>query len=388
MNTKNKKWELSDILLILGITVLSVLIRFEVKHFVSMDWEIFWGRWFEGLEEMGFAFLGTDGYDYAPPFVLLMYLVSLFPVNPLTGFKVLVSIIDLASAAAAFLLVEELTKSRTKAVLAYAFFMICPVYLVNSTLWAQCDMAPMFWVILCMYYLVKEKPGKAMFFYGVAFAFKMQPVWILPMLLLLWVNKKIKFQHFLWIPICYLAGILPAWFAGRPFMDCVGIYFDQTTLELYTLGLKYPNIFYLIGTDQFLLEYHEAAMWLSLGIFMIVLYYIGRKKLVITPKFMLLLGGFVGILAPFFLPHMHERYSFFAEVLFVFYAFMEPKRFYIPILQMLTSYIGYAVYLSRNFELPLNYMALINLGLLIHVGYLVYRYITDPANIRTEEQKC
>lgn len=227
-----------------------------------------------------------------------------------------------------------------------------------------------------------------MLFYGIAIAFKLQPLWIAPMLLLLWVNKKVDLKHFLWIPVCYFIGILPAWIAGRPLSSCIGIYFDQTTLEMYTLGLKYPNTFYLIGTGLdtglFLEEYHTAAMWLALGIFMIVLYYIGRKKLIITPKFMLLLGGFVGLLAPFFLPHMHERYSFFAEVLLLFYGFMEPKKLYIPLLQMLTSFIGYSMFLSGNWDLPLAYMAFVNLALLVNTGLLVYRYISDPKNQEKE----
>lgn len=384
---KTKKWEMSDILMIAGVTILSMIIRYEVRDFVSGDWNYYWKHWFDGLYSQGLGFLGTNGYDYAPPFVCMMYLVTLFPVDSMYGFKIMVSIIDLVAAVIALKLTYSLTENRAKSVLMYAFFMLCPVYIVNSTLWAQCDMLPMLWVLLCMYYLVKERPNLAMFFYGVAFAFKMQPVWILPMLLILWVNKKIRFQHFLWIPVCYLVGILPAWIAGRPLLDCIGIYFGQTTLELYTLGLKYPNVFYLIGTGNFLLEYHTASMILAFGIFMIVLYYIGRKRLIITPKFMLLLGGFVGILAPFFLPHMHERYSFFAEVLLVFYAFMEPKKFYIPLLQMLTSFVGYSVYLSQNWELPLTYMAPVNLFVLINVGYLVYRYINDPAN-QLEVKPC
>ena len=108
----------------------------------------------------------------------------------------------------AFLIIYEITKNRTKAVLTYGIFMLSPIFIVNSTLWAQCDMLPMFWVLLCIYFFVKERPSMAMFFFGVAFAFKLQPLWLAPMLVVLWVNKKVDLKHFLWLPFCYFMGIL------------------------------------------------------------------------------------------------------------------------------------------------------------------------------------
>ena len=119
-------------------------------------------------------------------------------------------------------------------------------------------------------------------------------------------------------------------------------------------------------------------------LFMIVLYYIGRKKLKITPEFILLLGGFVGVLAPFFLPQMHERYSFFAEGFLILYAILKPNKFYLPVFQSLTSFMGYSIFLSKDFELPISYMPFVTLTVLFLTGYEVYKYINDPKN--QEEQ--
>ena len=160
-----------------------------------------------------------------------------------------------------------------------------------------------------------------MFFFGIAFAFKLQPLWLAPMLVILWVNKRVDLKHFLWLPLCYFVGIIPAWIAGKPLGELLTIYISQTQAESWSLALKYGNLYYLIGETGFIAEYHSAGVWLTLGVFMIVLYYIGRKKLKINAEFILLLGGFVGLLAPFFLPQMHERYSFFAEVFLILYVY-------------------------------------------------------------------
>ena len=377
---KKRKWELSDLLLILGVTIISMIIRLQVKHVISGDWTTWWELWFAELYEGGFKALGGNWYDYAPPFVYLLWLITILPINCMTGFKFMMTGFDLLAAIVAALIIYEITKNRTKAVLTYAIFFLSPVFLVNSVLWAQCDMLVMFWVLLCTYFFVKERPSMAMFFFGVAFAFKLQPLWLAPMLVILWVNKKVDLKHFLWLPVCYFAGIIPAWLAGRPLGELLTIYISQTEAESWSLALKYSNLYYLIGEKGFIDQYHSAGVWLSLGVFMIVLYYIGRKKLKITAEFVVLLGGFVGLLAPFFLPQMHERYSFFAEAFLILYVIIKPQKFYLPVFQSLTSFMGYSIFLAQDWSLPIQYMPFITLAVLFLTGLEVYNYINDPKN--------
>lgn len=382
---KKRKWELSDILLIVGVTVLSLLIRLEVKHVITGDWTTWWEIWFAKLYEGGFGAIAGDWYDYAPPFVYLLWLITVLPINCMTGFKLMMSGFDFMAAIVAYLIIYEITKDKTKSVIAYAVFLLNPIFIVNSTLWAQCDMLPMFWVLLCVYFFIKNRPSLAMFFFGVAFAFKLQPLWLLPLLVILWLNKKVDLKHFLWLPVCYLIGIIPAWIAGRPLGELLSIYLSQTEAEGWALSLKYSNLYYLIGNEGFIEQYHTAGVWLSLAVFMIVLYYIGRKKLKITPEFLLLLGAFVGLLAPFFLPQMHERYGFFGEVFLILYVMLKPKKFYLPVFQSLTSFMGYSIFVAQDWTLPIEYMPFITLAVLFGVGYEVYRYINDPANQEIEK---
>lgn len=377
---KTRKWEMSDILLIVGVTILSILIRLSVKHVITGDWTAWWELWFDELYKGGFKAVAGDWYDYAPPFVYLLWIITILPINCMTGFKAMMSGFDFMAAIVGALIIYELTKNKTKSVITYAFFMLSPVFIVNSTLWAQCDMLPMFWVMLCVYFIIKDRPCLGMFFFGVAFAFKLQPLWLAPMLIILWLNKKVKLQHFLWLPVNYFIGIIPAWIAGKPLGECLGVYLSQTTEEMWALVLKYCNIYYWIGTDSFIEEYHTAGIWLTLGVFMIVLYYMGRRKLKITKEFVILSGAFFGILAPFFLPHMHERYSFFGEVFLLLYAVVKPGKFYLFVLQSLVAFMGYSVFLAQDWSLPLDYMPFITLAVLLGTGYEVYKYINDPAN--------
>lgn len=387
---KEKKWEISDAVFVIGVTLISLLIRLEVKHVISNDWIAWWDYWFDILYNQGFKSLSTGWYDYAPPFVYLLWIITKLPINCMTGFKAMMTCFDFMAAIVAAMIIYEVTKKHSKALFAYAVFMLNPLYLANGVLWAQCDMVVMFWLLLCTYFFIKERPSMAMFFFGVAFAFKLQPMWLAPVLIILWVNKKVDLKHFLWLPICYFVGIIPAWIAGRPLSELLLIYIEQTEAEPWGLTFKYSNLYYLIGDTNFIEEYHTAGIWLSLGIFMIVLYYIGRKKLRINAEFILLLGGFVGILAPFFLPQMHERYGFFGETFLILYAMVKPKKFYLAVFQCLTTFMGYSMFLARDFSLPITYMPFISLAVLFLTGLEVYRYINDPANQeeRPEVKTC
>ena len=153
---KTRKWELSDILLIAAVTILSVLIRFQVKHVITGDWTTWWELWFAELYEGGFKALAGNWYDYTPPFVYLLWGITILPINCMTGFKLMMSGFDFMAAIVAYLIIYEITKDRTKSVITYAIFMLSPIFIVNSTLWAQCDMLPMFWVLLCIYFFAMQ----------------------------------------------------------------------------------------------------------------------------------------------------------------------------------------------------------------------------------------
>ena len=88
----------------------------------------------------------------------------------------------------------------------------------------------------------------------------------------------------------------------------------------------------------------------------------------------------MGLLAPFFLPQMHERYSFFAEVFLILYVILKPKKFYLPVFQSLTSFMGYSIFVAQDWSLPIQYMPFITLTVLFLTGYEVYKYVNDPAN--------
>src|SRR5699024_554323 len=93
----------------------------------------------EEMERGGFGALAGDFYDYAPPIMYILYLVTLLPINAMTAFKGLCCALDFIGAAVVGGIVKECTGSRKKAHMAYGIFLFLPTVILNASVWSQCD---------------------------------------------------------------------------------------------------------------------------------------------------------------------------------------------------------------------------------------------------------
>ncbi len=374
----------TDFLYLAAVTVIGLSIRVILRTVTTMDWEMYWDPWISDLKEMGFSYLATDRYDYTPTFIYILWVISKLPINPMTAYKAIHITLDFVAAAIMGKLIWKATGSSLKGIVSYGLMLIVPTIWANSALWAQCDIIFMTFLLLCFYYLFEERPCLAMFFYGMAFVFKLQSLFIFPFLVILWVNKKVQIKHFLWIPTLYFLSIVPAWIAGRPLMELINIYMAQGAQDVWSLSIKWPNIYQIIGNQHFLLEYASAGTWLILGILMCILFAMAQKRYRITKEFIVQMALFFAILTPYFLPHMHERYGCVADMLAIIYAMMNIRRFYLPLIQILVSFNSYMAYLSHlgSNEPSIYYgvWAFVELGLLIIVGLDMWKYMSNPEN--------
>lgn len=386
MNSFLKKRGLNrmDLCYLAALTLIGLGIRVILRVVITDDWLMYWDPWISDLKEMGFSYLATDRYDYTPTFVYILWAISRLPINPMTAYKGLHCVLDFVAAGILGKMIWKVTGSKRKGILSYGLFLIVPTIWANSALWAQCDIIFMTFLLLCFYYLFEDRPCKAMFFYGMAFVFKLQSLFIFPFLVILWVNKKVDLKHFLWIPALYFLSIVPAWIAGRPLMDLINIYMAQGAQDVWSLSIKWPNIYQIIGNQFFLLEYASAGTWLILGILMVILYAMAQKRYRITNEFIVQMALFFAILTPWFLPHMHERYGCVADILAIIYAMMNTKKFYFPLVQILVSFNSYMAYLSHlGSDEPTIYYgvwAIAELGLLVLVGLDIWHYMRNPEN--------
>lgn len=215
-----------------------------------------------------------------------------------------------------------------------------------------------------------------MWFYGAAFAVKLQTLFIFPFLVILWVRRKLDVKHFVTLPVMYFLGILPAWLAGRPLKELVGIYALQGGKDRWSLSIKFPNIYQIIGNNFFLDEYVPAGMFLILGILMIVLFYMAYQEIPVTREYVILMVVFFGLLTTYFLPHMHERYLYVTDAFLLIYAMIRIKRFPLFAAASFLAVVGYAQYLTKNAPyVHYGVLAFIQLFILVQIGLDLYRLL-------------
>ncbi|MCI9008752.1 MAG: hypothetical protein HFI13_11665 [Lachnospiraceae bacterium] len=380
----------ADVLFLAVITLLAVLVRILVRSYVAEDWTVYWSHWLSELQTGGFGALAEDFYDYAPPVMYLLYGITLLPVNPMTAFKGLCCMLEIVGAAVIGGIVCQCTGNRKRACFAYGVFLFLPTVILNAAVWSQCDIIYTLLILCSVFFLLKGRTWTGMWFYGAAFAVKLQTLFIFPFLVILWVRRKVELKHFVTIPVMYLLGILPAFLAGRPFGELLGIYAFQGGKDRWSLSIKFPNIYQIIGNDVFLDEYVGAGMYLILGILMLVLFWMAYQNVRVTKEYVILMTVFFGMLTTYFLPHMHERYLYVTDAFLLIYGMIRLRRFPLSIASAFLCVVGYGEYLTKHKILvPYGVLALIQLVLLIVVGLDLVRLSapgTDREKLDKEEE--
>lgn len=182
-----------DVVFLAAITILGILIRLSGKDFCSGDAEIFLLPWFQAIQENGgFQSLTTQIGNYGIPYQFLIAGMTYFPLQPLYLYKILSVIFDFALAWMSAKFVCQLKQSKSSALFAlvYGAVLCLPTVALNSSVWAQCDSIYTFFLVATLYELYRERYVRAFCWFGFAFAFKLQAVFILPFLVIYAVTEK------------------------------------------------------------------------------------------------------------------------------------------------------------------------------------------------------
>lgn len=357
---KNIEFSTLDVILFFALTFFALVMRYALRHIIAGDYKMFFEPWVATLREAGGGIKGLaaefEYVDYTTPYLTILSFISICPfLNTLLLMKLVSVFFDFVAAFAIMAIVYDRTKNATYAILGYGALLFAPTVVANGAMWAQCDIIFSSFVLWSVYFILRDKPNTALIFYGIAFAFKLQTFFILPLFVILWMKGKVKLKHFLWIPIMYVVGMIPSLIAGKSFWELISVYFFQANgaMDIYALSHKFPNVYQLIGTDSFLFEYADAGIWVTLCTLMILLYVFARKQYTLSNELILRLGMLFTMTVVFFLPHMHERYAILVDVLSIAYFFYDPKKYYIPVLTILCSFAGYTIYLAQNNMIPM-----------------------------------
>lgn len=343
-----KKLPLYALVGLLVITGCVTLGKISLLDYVSDDYDIFLSDWIYSYSGMGIKEgLGTYiGSDYTPPYLYLMLLISRARNFPwIYMVKALSMLTDVLLGYAVMKLCSLKAKGAGTQLLAFQIAQILPTVVFNGAYWGQCDAIYVSFCLLALYLSLSGKPVRGMGAFGVALSFKLQTVFFLPALLPLWLRKDIKLRHVLMIPVMYMVMMIPALWGGKSMHHVLTCYLQQAGRYNF-ITMNGPSLYQFLpleGMDPATLYemFGGMAMMLGFAMLLIACAMVCLRRQALTREntllfSLLILGG-----VPFFLPKMHERYTFGADVLALVLALHNPRRIALPLLFGLASYICY-----------------------------------------------
>ena len=346
---------------LLAALLLLRLVWFGVETSDYTDFLRPWTAWFRTHGH--FAGLGGNIGNYNVPYLVFLALFSYWDVPELYLIKLLSTAFDLLLAVTLCRTVLHITASEKRACAALILTPALPTVFINTGIWGQCDSIYVALALLGLYLCLAEKPWAGMIALGFSFAFKLQAVFLIPIFFACLLCGKLKLRHLPLFPAAYLLAVSPAVIAGKPFLDVLLFYVRSASTVGNALNYNSPSMYALP------LFYNpadpEAAAKLgvilaaALCVLFALVFLLRREQIDDRSVFFAALLLTCGI--PLLLPHMHDRYFYFVDVLTLAAACIIPWTAPLVLCSQFASLLGYHAYFFMRYYLPMKYgfMALI-----------------------------
>ena len=346
-------WAASLLLLLLAFCARAYVFDYE-----TLDYQNFLTKWVAFFRDNGhFRALRSSVGNYNIPYLYFLALFSLLPIRDLYLIKLLSTLFDVLLAWGAMRLLGRFTK-RSAALIACFFTVLClPTVFLNSAVWAQCDSSYAALLVIALWLALDERPVPSMICAALAFGFKLQAVFVLPVFAVLWMAGKIRWQHFLIFPLTYVLLVLPAVLLGRPFWETLTLYFSQTGSIGDALNYNASSVFAILWRLPASAQTSRIAVAAAFAFMLFVLGACFVRRRDLTDRAILAAAVLLAAGIPFLLPHMHDRYFFCADILSVVLAYAAWPCAAAAVLCQFASGLGYHAYLKMRFLLPMRYGA-------------------------------
>ncbi|MBQ8130448.1 MAG: hypothetical protein IJ175_09390 [Clostridia bacterium] len=386
-----RRMPLYGLVLAAFVTGCVLLAKVSLLDYQSDDYQIFLSNWIYNYSRYGIR-EGLGRYlesDYTPPYLYLLQIISRvrdYPWHYLVkawsvAFEVLLctAVVKLASL--------QVRGDGVRLCL-YHLTAMLPTVVFNGAYWGQCDAIYVSICLMALYLGMTRRSAGCLFLFGVALSFKLQTVFFLPVLLPLWLRRDLKLRHLPLIPAAYMVMMIPALWGGKSLHHVLTCYFQQAG-QYNFMTMNGNNLWQLLPSaltpEQKFRFFSPMAMMMAFAVLLAACALVCLHRGRISHRSVLLFCLLSLSAVPYFLPKMHERYTFGADVLSVAVAACCPRLFFLPLLFGFASYLCYTGGLPGGPLIPLRWAALVQgAAVLVTAAALVRSLKRDE---RTEEVK-
>ena len=366
-----------------------LLLRMLVFNYQTLDYQDFLAPWTQYFRSHGgLAAIGKNVGNYNVPYLVFLAICSYLPVSELYLIKLFSVFFDLVLAWALSKMVRRVTGSEIRTGLCFAVTLLLPTVFLNGALWGQCDSVYSSLALLSIALVLEEKPVPALIAAGVAFAFKLQAIFVLPMFAAFLFTGRVKWYHLPIFPAAYLAAVSPAIIAGRGFWDTVLTYLSDASTIGTGLNYNSPSVFAFITKVSDPVRAGRIGMLLSFAICAIMIIVVIIRRRNVGSLELVVCTAILAVGVPLFLPHMHDRYFFLADAAALAVAFCVPKLAIVAPLTSFASLLGYHAYLKMRYLLQMKWgFYALFIALIALIAFFIVRIARKNETIFTTDEE-
>ncbi len=363
-----------------GLLITAFALRYICLDYETLDYQNFLSQWVEYYRVNGGvkAFSAPLG-NYNIPYMYFLCLFSYLPINDLHLIKLLSIAFDVLLAFGVMKIVDRFTDSQNLKLASFFTVLLLPTVMLNGALWAQCDSIYAALAVLGLWLALEDKPVLSVLCFTLSFGFKLQAVFILPVMLILLFTRKYKLWHLALFPAFYIALVIPAVIMGKPFLETLTLYASQTGSIGSGLNYNSPSVYALIKSVADEAAAAKTGIIAAFVFMFAVLAICFIKRRTMSDKAILVAAALLSVGIPFLLPHMHDRYFFLADIMTVLLSFMYfPFGIALAALAQFASILGYHAYLTMRWLLTMNYGAIALIAVLLALIALLVKELFLP----------
>jgi Gpi18-like mannosyltransferase len=350
-----KKSRIREYCLLLSLFVLAFILRIFCYKMQNYDYTNYLHPWYDFIRTHdGFAALKYNFANYNVVYLYLLALATYTRIPPLIAIKTLSVLFDPVLAVFAYLILRLKYKRSSMPMIGALVVLFTPTVFLNSAAWGQCDAIYTAFCLGSLYFLLSKHPTWACIFFGLAFSFKLQAIFFLPVILVFLLKGKLSIKYLILIPVIYLVLLVPAFFAGRDAWSLLTIYVGQVNEPVPLTAANFSQWFPPTATFQ-IWKWTEVIQAIMIVGLISCLPLMSRKQ--ITSDIILRFTLVFALMLPFFLPDMLDRYFYLADVVSIIYAFSFPRYWYVPVIEQICSLIAYGPTLFQRQLGNLSYVA-------------------------------
>ena len=216
-------------LLLCALCAAAMLARVSFLERSSGDYDIYLADWLQKLAGGSFAEgMRQNIGEYNVLYQYILFIITRLSVPSLYAVKAVSFIGDAFLAGAAAALAQ---KDGKKSMAAFGLALLLPTIVLNGGMFAQCDSLYAACALWGLALALEGKPARAAASFALSLAFKLQAVFILPIVVVLWADRKLRLSDALVFLGTLVLTALPALLGGKSIGALLSIYTAQTAEE-------------------------------------------------------------------------------------------------------------------------------------------------------------